>query len=207
MNGGSVTYRWDYRRDSFLSKKPSRTLVCITDGHVPELKYCCRCGSSRPKPFPLKVKPVSDFNFASKLAGVPLGTIGVAVEYLARKKVNVPCCSACLLLRHLGYALGVFFSLLGLFPFITLATLDQATELRVNQPSELIAVLALFILPTIGIGISAWCSWRSLPVAVYSLGNKLYFEFWSPGYQQQVLSLASPESPIPLPHNYPDSNP
>lgn len=201
MKLAPTKYIWAKPLQTFLPSNHSEVLVCLTQdqSHIPD--YCCRCGSARADLYPLKIKPISD-QAHDALRALP-GPIGAGIGYLATKKVWLPCCSSCRLVRHLGYALAFFFFALGVTPSVLLACLDQATKLQLSQTTELLAVLSLFFVPAAGFGISCWCSWRSLPVIVYSFGDTLYMEFWSPQYQQQMLDLASPEKIIPCP---PSSN-
>lgn len=192
-------YFWARPLQPFLPGKHADVLVCITKDRIPIPDYCCRCGSSRPRLFPIKVRPTSDSAVANKIAGLLVGHIGAGIEYLARKKVDVPCCSSCLLMRRVGYVVALFFFLLGVAPSVMLAASDQAAKLQTTLPTELITVLSLFLVPAAGIGIASWCSWRSLPVIVYGVGDQLYFEFWSTQYQQQLLDLVSKEKGIPFP--------
>lgn len=185
----AARFFWIPPLEPFLPRKHADILACITKEQIPISDYCCRCGSSRPLTYPLKAKPMTD----SALANI--GQIGAGIEYLVRKNVDVPCCSSCLVLRRVGYVVAFFFCLLGITPSIMLAALDQAAKLQTTLPTEVIVVISLFFLPAIGIGIGYWCSWRSLPVVVYDCGDHLYIEFWSPAYQQLILSLVSIEKP------------
>lgn len=196
-------YFWAPPLDPFLPGKRADILACITKDQIPIPDNCCRCGSSRPRFYPLKVKPITDSALADRIAGLSIGHIGAGIEYLVRKKVAVPCCSSCLVLRRLSYAVALFFCVLGVTPFAMLAALDQATKLQTTLPTELVAVISLFFVPTIGIGIACWCSWRSLPVAVYTSGDELYLEFWSPAYQQLILGVVSVEKVTSLPRQWP----
>lgn len=194
-------YFWAQPLESFLPRKRADVCACITRDQIPIPDYCCRCGSSHPCSYPLKVKRIADSDLANKLAGLFIGHVGAGIEYLTRKKVGVPCCSSCLLLRRIGYTIASFFCLLGAAPIIALTTLDQTAKLQTTLTAESVAVLFLFFMPAIGVGIACWCSWRSLPVVIYAFGGQLYFEFWSPAYQQLILNLVPVEKGPVIPVN------
>ncbi len=198
----STRYFWARPLETFLPGKHADVLACVTKDQIPIPDYCCRCGSSRPGSYPLKVK-LTDATSAGSIAGHVLGSIGPGVEYLVRKKVAVPCCSSCLLIRRIGYVLGFFFFILGMTPFAMLAAADQATKFQTSSTTELFIVISFFLAIALGGGIGWWCSWRSLPVALYQCNGYLYLEFWSPAYQQLLLDLVPTEKAALVPGRAP----
>ncbi len=168
-------------------------LVCITQGKFPLPGKCCCCGSSHTKLHFLKIKPTGNDAAVEKPIELVAGHVTSGINYLVRRKLEIPCCSSCRLLRWIGYALAFTLSSLGLIPFIRICMMDQAIKLHTTLSAELGAVIAMFLLPALGVGIAAWCSWHSLPVLIYGMTDgRLYFEFWSPPYQKLLINACPP---------------
>ena len=169
----------------FLFDNRKEVLVCVTQGEFPLPERCCRCGSSHTKPHFLKVKPTGTDATAEKAIELLGGQVVSGIMYLATKKVGVPGCASCRRLRWIGYATAFILGIIGLIPFIRICMMDQATKLHTPFSTEVVAVIVMFLLPALGIGIAAWCSWHNLPVVIYGMKNgQLYFEFWSKQYQK-----------------------
>ncbi len=110
---------------------------------------------------------------------------------MTQQKISVPSCPDCWTLHRRGMAVGLGIIAIAAGVFVGFASLDHEVKLRMPVWVTFAVVVGSLMLVLIGGAVSALFSWRATSVLVYRAPkNGLYYEFWSPSYQEYLKTGA-----------------
>jgi len=183
-------------RQPIVGHKKS-VLGCVTHTPLKLPAICCRCGNPTNKTRTVRVVDSSAGQAAltgAELVAGHFGHIVAGIHLLTQQKISVPGCPACWTLHRRGMAAGLAIIAIAAGFFIGFASLDHDVKLRMPVWVTFAIVVGALILVVIGGIVSALFTWHATSVLVYrTRENGLYYEFWSPVYQEYLKTGAKDE--------------
>ena len=172
-------------------------LSCVTPTPLNLPAVCCRCGKPTDKTRTVRVveSPVGQVALTgAELVAGHFGHIVAGIHLLTQQKISVPGCPGCWSWHRRGMAAGLAIIAIAAGLFIGFASLDRDVKLRMPVWVTFAVVVGALILVLIGGIVSALFTWHATSVLVYrAREGGLYYEFWSPDYQEYLKVGANDE--------------